>query len=229
MPIFNLDEFMGRVGARGMARPNRFEVVIAPPAGLAGQYEMRLINIMAEIFVFPPMTHETSSVRHYGPAEHRPINPEYGGAQGAAMTLLVETDFRVKEFFDQWMHRITPPGLFSSNYSDFYTTIIGVFQHDQENNITYRTRLFDAWPKYIGPMTVNNSDRNNVHRMDVVFSYRYWDSTSLTGGQSIDHGEITGAGIDRSGEGLSGSVGGIFDPAGTAAAAAFAGVDDFTF
>lgn len=212
MAIFSLDEFMARVADRGMARPNRFEVVIAPPVGLAGQYEMRLINIMAEIFAFPSMTHEISSVRHYGPAEHRPINPEYGGAQGLAMTLLVESDFRVKEFFDQWMHRITPPGLFSVNYNDFYTTTIGIFQHDQENNIMYRTRLFDAFPKHIGPMVVNNSDRNNVHRLDVVFSYRYWDAESRTGGQNIDHGVVSGAGIDRIGEGLTETVGGIFDP-----------------
>ena len=179
MEGFNLERFKTEVLTKGLARQNRFQVIINVPPGLQPPYSKynNLVSLFCEETNFPPLIATAKAYRIYGPAFQMPISAEYGG-EGISMTFYVDREMRVKRFFEEWIHTIVEQNTFLLNYRNSYATDgISIHQLDEKDNITYTCKLIDAFPRSINLMPVNNSIQNQVHRLTVMFAYRYWESS----------------------------------------------------
>lgn len=177
MANFSISQFQTEVRVRGLAKPNRFEISFPTPKGLADLtqtiWSNRLVSLFCESTNLPTKTIGVKQQRIYGPAYQRPFNSEYGG-EGITMTFLLDTDMDVKGFFDAWTNIIIDPFQYFVHYADNYTVPITIFQLDEKDKITYAVTLEDAFPRSVALLDLNNSTQNQVHKLNVTFSYRRW-------------------------------------------------------
>lgn len=168
--VFSLDNFRQEVLGYGLARNNRFEVLIMPPRGLAGARE---VSLMVEQASIPLLNIFSKSVKIFGPSYQRPVTAEYGG-EGLSMTFHCSSDMFERQFFEDWMHLVIDPNTFEVGYQEEYITDIVIRQLDEQDNITHEIVLLEAFPRNLNLMDLNNSSTNQTHRLNVLFAYRYW-------------------------------------------------------
>jgi hypothetical protein len=175
MANFSLDRFRSQVlSGAGLARNNRFEVIITPPLGLASSFsDAELASLYVEQASIPLLNIFSKPFKIFGPTYQRPISSEYGG-EGIPITFHVDQNMRIRRFFEDWMHLIIDPDTFTVNYQENYITDILIRQLDEQDNITNEVKLIEAFPRNLNLMDLNNNSSNQTHRLNVLFAYRYW-------------------------------------------------------
>lgn len=174
---FNLDSFRNEVLKFGLARTNRFEVIITPPIALSGlTNEAELVSLYVEQASMPLLNIFTKQLKIFGPTYQRPITSEYGG-EGLPMTFHIDREMVVKSFFERWMHQVINPETFTVGFQEDYVTDILIRQLDEQENITQEIKLLEAFPRNLNVLDLNNSSSNQTHRLNVLFAYRYWINT----------------------------------------------------
>lgn len=172
---FSLDNFKSQVLGKGLARSNRFEVIIPPPQGMANFRNMSdPVSLLCEQASFPMLTVSTKPYKIYGPAYQRPVGIEFGG-EGIPFTFHVDREMKVKSFFDEWMSLAVSPSNFNVSYQSNYISDLFVHQLDEADNVTYGVRIKDAFPRNMNLMDLNQSNQNQTHRLTVLFAYRTWE------------------------------------------------------
>ena len=181
MANYSLERFRSEIlDGAGLARNNRFEVIIAPPRGLSDRgSESELASLYVEQASVPLLNIFAKPFKIFGPTYQRPITSEYGG-EGMPITFHVDRDMRIRRFFEDWMHLIVDPVRFTVGYQEDYISDIFIRQLDEQNNITNEIKLVEAFPRNINLMDLNNNSSNQTHRLNVLFAYRYWINTART-------------------------------------------------
>jgi hypothetical protein len=172
MSTFSLPEFQSQVLGRGLARTNRFDVIINIPPCLGGR-DNRTISLLCEQASLPLLNINTKSHRIYGPPLPRPVTSEYGG-EGLPLTFHVDREMKVKRFFEDWMEKIIDRDTFNVAYKSTYTTFLYISQLDEADNVNYTIDVEDAFPRSMNLMELNNAAQNQTHRLTVLFAYRKW-------------------------------------------------------
>jgi hypothetical protein len=121
----------------------------------------------------PPVNISTKSFKIFGPTYQRPFGAEYGG-EGISLTFHVDRDMNVKKFFDEWTAVVVDPDTGIVGYQHEYVSTITLRQLDEQENVTYELELYEAFPRSINLLELNNSAQNQTHRLNVLFAYRYW-------------------------------------------------------
>jgi len=174
MTTFSLDKFRSEVLSYGLARTNRFEVFITPPPALNNYRDGGdLVSLLCEETNLPPLTTTVKSYRLFGPSHQRAVSAEYGG-EGISMTFHVDSNMFVKRFFEEWMNVTVDSNTFLLNYHEDYTSTIYINQLDEEDNLSYRCEIIDAFPRSINLLQLNQAAQNQTHRLTVMFAYRRW-------------------------------------------------------
>jgi hypothetical protein len=188
MAYSTLENFKSEVMARNLAKPNRFEVLIHPPAAFkdynnnvseTSVQNSKLASLFCESANLPTKTIGVKQQRIQGPAYQRPTSVDYGG-EGLSMTFLVDQQMVVKSFFDYWMEKVVSPYSYTINYQDEYASRINIYQLNEKNERVYGVLLFDAFPRSIAQMELNHGTQNQVHKLTVTFAYRYWEASALS-------------------------------------------------
>jgi hypothetical protein len=181
MANYSLERFRSEVlDGAGLARNNRFEVIITPPRGLSNRgSESELASLYVEQASVPLLNIFAKPFKIFGPTYQRPITSEYGG-EGMPITFHVDRNMRIRRFFEDWMHLIVDPDRFTVGYQENYISDIFIRQLDEQNNITNEIKLIEAFPRNINLMDLNNNSSNQTHRLNVLFAYRYWINTART-------------------------------------------------
>jgi len=174
MATFSLSNFQTEVKRNGLARVNRFEVLIPSPPVLSRSFSERLVSLFAEVTNFPPLNLSVRPLKiGSGPTYQRPIGSEYGG-DGLSMTFHVDRRMFVKTFFDDWMQAIIDGTTYEASYQEDYISKINISQLDEAGNKTYSIDLIEAFPRSMNLMELNHSSQNQTHRLNIIFAYRYW-------------------------------------------------------
>jgi len=179
MALFSLQKFISEIRSRGVARPTKFEVIMASP-NILFLDDVILTSMMCEITTLPSLNISVASQRIYGPNYQNPISVDYGG-EAITMTFYVDREMRVKKFFDAWMNYIVNSENYNPKYQnglegqyDRYTADIRINQLDDLDRPTYSIKLLKAFPRNMGIMELNSSSQNTPHRLNVTFAYRKW-------------------------------------------------------
>jgi hypothetical protein len=175
MAHFSLENFKASVLGEGLAKTNRFEVRIIPPAGFDDAFTYsRKASLYCETASFPLLNVTTKQHRIYGPAYQRPVTSEYGG-EGIPLTFHLDQKMDIKVYFDNWIQNVVNRNTYNVAYQDEYTGEIELYQLDSQENETYGIKLLEAFPRSINLLELNNSSQNQTHRLTVLFAYRKWE------------------------------------------------------
>ena len=191
---FRLSDFKRQVLGKGLARTNRFEVIITSPKKITRTPQIAIngaivggersgfsvissskVSLLCEQASFPLLNINTKPYRIYRPAYPRPVTSEYGG-DGTSMTFHVDREMHVKQFFDGWMQTVVNKDNYHVSFQEDYAVDIEVFQLDEAMNRTYGIILIDAFPRSMNLMELNNATQSQTHRLNVLFAYRKWKS-----------------------------------------------------
>lgn len=164
-----LSQFIGEVRTKGLARQNRFTLDISIPFGLNNTYnELQLVHLFCEQAVLPGIALSTQPVRTFG--ENREVVYDRN-FENIALTFLVDSNMLVKKLFDDWMNIIVDPFTRLNGYYENYATQMNIIVQNIANNDMYECVLFEAYPKSIQAITLDNNSKD-VMKLNVTFAYK---------------------------------------------------------
>ena len=177
-----LNELLSRYhGDGGFSRPSRYEVLIIPPRGsnnnpisddISDNEIIRKTSLACESISFPGRNIDTTTDTNiYGPT--REIASGFSFAEVSA-TFRCSSDMKEKLYFETWQKQSFNTQTWSMQYYEDYIGAVQIFQLDENNNRKYGVELVEAFPKTIGAMTLDYSNGNEINKLPVTFSYRWW-------------------------------------------------------
>jgi len=110
--------------------------------------------------------------------EYQHLNFKMGGKRvfdDWTLSFLVDIKSKIRGDFEKWMNGITQVGkdnIFIQHYLSEYTSTQDFYMLDGDGLDILHVTLFDAWPKTIGPVTMDYSSQDFA-QFDVTFSYLY--------------------------------------------------------
>lgn len=137
----------------------------------------RGLDLMCSQTELPGKTLNTSETKYNGDVHKIGQSIVYGNHQ---FTFHVSQDMYEKTIIDQWMNMVVDPETHEVSYLSEYAVNINIFQLDQNDKIVHGVALLDAFPVMMNPLTMTNSEHNNVHELMVQFAYRRWINLDLS-------------------------------------------------
>lgn len=167
-PLSNLNDFRQAVGRhRDFAKSARFAVQIGRISGLFPDMIYYCEN--AEM---PGRAFDTQDYRYYGPNFRLPNASAYTDIN---LSFYVSDQMLEKEVFDKWMSYINPKNTYDFRFLNEYSTDINIYQFSEvaEKGATYKVTLRRAYPINVQAMPLSWAE-DNIHRLQVTFSYTDW-------------------------------------------------------
>ena len=169
----------------GFARPNRYEVFFFPPvsrsqtnifAQIMGQnvadQTARKTSLRCESFEFPGRTLDTAEDTNiYGPEREIVQGYSYGDVTAVFQC---SSDMKEKRFFETWQRLAYNPQTWSMQYYNDYVGSIKLFQLDETDRQRYGVEMIECFPKTIASQSLSYGTVNEIQKVSVTFSYRYW-------------------------------------------------------
>lgn len=177
--VNNISNFLAEVSQRGLAKPNRFEVIIDKPPCITNNVASRITSMFVDQAHLPMIQILTTTQRLYGTPSFHPNGVDHGGGS-FGMTFNVDRLMNVKTYFDQWVDGIIDRNTYHANYQSNYLTNMTVKQLDENDSVTYQVRILDVFPVAVNMLTLDHSLSNTVHKLSVNFNYRRWEYLQLT-------------------------------------------------
>jgi len=181
MATYSVDQFTSQIAARGIASPNKFEVLFTrvPSAALMGGNSVQDLNLMCESVSLSGRILQSMVDRQYG------LNREiaYNGPTYTPVTIsfLCSANYIEKRIFDRWNNMVVD---ISKGYDvAYYKDYIGEMQVvalDVRGEPAFKMTYKECWPKTISNIELNHSTLNAPVRMTVEIQYAYWESEDIT-------------------------------------------------
>jgi hypothetical protein len=199
----SLNNFIAQVKSKGLARSNRFSVLIPFPFATGAQ--PRDILIMCDTVTMPGISISTAQNRIWGEQREMPYEALFGNA---TFTFYVEPNLTVKDTFEQWMTNIRNPRTRTFNYYANYIADVTINVHSIENDdeIMHTVTLHEAYPQILNPIQLDYSSRD-VMKYSVSMNYKYYTTQKMTMDTPLPtsplpnqdaQGTFTGQGFDTS-------------------------------
>ena len=184
----------------GVASPNRYEVIIHPPkVGLGGTFsedplfwslnlltstrEIAEVGLRCESINLPGRNlNTTDDATIYGP--RRTVVDGAGFDDIIEMTFTASQDMRERVFFEKWQHAAFDQETWNVNfYWDYVGSVdIYILDKSKDENRMYGLKLFECFPKTIGPTSLSYATTNEAIKFNVSMNFRYWKSLDLNMG-----------------------------------------------
>ena len=156
-----LQDFVAEM-QKGVARSNRYFVVM-PDAD-------RMIGLFCENTQLPGSTILTTPSKIFGESREVPYERSY---EPITMSFYVDSDFKVKEYFDNWHNSIFDPYTRAGNYYEEYVKPIEIWVHNVEDKRTYALSLYECYPKSVSAVSLDYGSKE-LMKLQVTMQYKYW-------------------------------------------------------
>lgn len=197
----SFQEQVAYITKHGLARTNRFQVIIPLPQKLidrtsnteqektstffgsdviktissfmgGGTAEItRGLEVMVDSTDIPGKNLVTTEIKYNGDYYKLPYGVVY---EAQNMIFNVTRNMYEKNIIDEWMNLIFDPINHTIGYMDDYATTITINQLDERDEVVYSIQLKDAFPTLCNPVTVSNEDRDGFIKLSVAFMYKRW-------------------------------------------------------
>ena len=181
-----LDAFIGTIKAEGTARLNRFKVLVFNPISEQRQYD-ELVCLYCEQAALPSITYASQPTRTFGDQREVVYERTF---ETLNLTFLIDKNFKVKEYFDEWGNLIVDPITRLCGFYDDYARNIMVIAQDLKDNDIYVTEVFEAYPKSIAAINLDNNSKE-VAKLQVTFNYKYHENFKYSSPSENRFGEPT--------------------------------------
>jgi hypothetical protein len=184
----------------GYATPNRFEVIIHGPikiggGGLENAYsggeraggiqKLRKISLRCEAVNLPGRNVATMTDSNvYGPTREVVEGVTY--AEDVTLTFQSSSGLDERKYFEQWQENMFNPDTWNLGYYNDYVGAVEIYLLDKQDKKRYGLKLWEAFPKTINATALNAASNNEIIKVDIGFSFRYWTALDTSQGQSPD-------------------------------------------
>ena len=171
----------------GYAVPNRFEAIITTPPkmgartitnpshGSERKSDVRSISLRCESVNLPGINLNTLTDSNiYGPT--REIVDGVTFAEDIAMVFQASAGLDERVFFEEWQKQAFDSTTWDIGYYHDYVSVIDLYLLNRQNKRRFGLRLHEAFPKTIGPTDLNQATSNEIIKISVNFSFRYWST-----------------------------------------------------
>ena len=174
----------------GYAQPNRFDVVITPPAKVGGggnenvfsgmdrKSDIRDISMRCESVQLPGRNLSTSADSNiYGPT--RDIVEGVTYAEDLTMFFQASSGLDERVFFENWQRQAFDEKTWNIGYYNDYIGDIDTYLLDRNNQRRFGLKIHEAFPKTITATELNSGTNNEIIKISVSFSFRYWTPLNI--------------------------------------------------
>ena len=199
-----LQRFQAQINqGEGMARPNRFYVIINPPqklvttpGGPPSQLSQNTNNdlssaamrenmqMMCNKITLPSRDINTAPHKTYGPKREMPYAYSFSGE--IELTFFGDKFLRQRMFWENWQKTIFDGETHDMSYYDDYVGSIDIFQlgqfdakADDDARVTYAVRLFEVYPQTISPIEYTYGNNNAIVEVPVTLNFRNWINLTI--------------------------------------------------
>ena len=177
MAVFGIETLKTKIG--GFAKGNRYNVTFAGlPAGLDVGVNENL-QYLCEAVSLPTKGIASNAQDIYGPPREIPYRETF---TEAALSFIVDDNFTIKRFFDQWQEKIINPETGNVNYWNNFVATINITRLSNdatsfaEASDMYKIELREAYPSAVGEIALGHSQGGEILKLSVTFKYRKWMS-----------------------------------------------------
>ena len=199
-----LQRFQAQINqGEGMARPNRFYVIINPPqklvttpGGPPSQLSQNTNNdlssaamrenmqMMCNKITLPSRDINTAPHKTYGPKREMPYAYSFSGE--IELTFFGDKFLRQRMFWENWQKTIFDGETHDMRYYDDYVGSIDIFQlgqfdakADDDARVTYAVRLYEVYPQIISPIEYTYGNNNAIVEVPVTLNFRNWVNLTI--------------------------------------------------
>ena len=171
----------------GFAQPNKYEVLIFPPAKLGGgqnqnvfggmerQSDLRKISLRAQNVTLPGRNLATTQESNvYGP--DREIVEGVTYADDISMSFQASSGLDERVFFENWQRQAFNEKTWNIGYYLDYIGYIEMYILDKQEQRRYGIKLWEVFPKTIGANELAYDANDLLMLLPVSFTFRYWTS-----------------------------------------------------
>ena len=171
----------------GFAQPNKYEVLIFPPAKLGGgqnqnvfggmerQSDLRKISLRAQNVTLPGRNLSTTQESNiYGP--DREIVEGVTYADDISMSFQASSGLDERVFFENWQRQAFNEKTWNIGYYLDYIGHVEMYVLDKQEQRRYGIKLWEVFPKTIGSNDLSYDANDTLMLLPVSFTFRYWTS-----------------------------------------------------
>ena len=171
----------------GFAQPNKYEVLIFPPAKLGGgqnqnvfggmerQSELRKISLRAQNVTLPGRNLSTAQESNvYGP--DREIVEGVTYADDISMSFQASSGLDERLFFENWQRQAFNEKTWNIGYYNDYIGHVEMYVLDKQDQRRYGIKLWEVFPKTIGASELAYDANDQIMLLPISFTFRYWTS-----------------------------------------------------
>ena len=178
--FFDVTNFSSRIAKKGLASPNKFEVVFTniPGARNSGDDEMQL-NLMCDQVSLAGRDVQGILDVQYGVRRQIVYNaPSY---TPLSLSFLCTDQMDEKRILDEWNNRCVPvEGGFHVAYYDDYVGHLDVYVLDRSGKKrTYHMHYHEVYPKTVTAVELNHGTTNASLRVTAEIQYAYWSTSDI--------------------------------------------------
>ena len=175
MAILGVDDMKAKLVGGG-ARPNLFKVTMAFPAYVTANVE--LASYMCKATSMPASTIAPIAVpfrgRNLQIAGDRTFDPW-------SVTIINDTDFNVRNSFEQWMNGINQHKLNTGlTQPSSYMADMIVEQLDKDGTVEKTYNIRGTFPTNLGAIELSYEQENAIEEFEVELQIQYWESNKTT-------------------------------------------------
>lgn len=169
-------------GKDGHAVPNRFEVIIAAPIPNAA--EQRRISLRCESINLPGRNlNSLTDTNIYGPTREIVDGVTY--ADDINMVFQASAGLKERVFFEEWQSFAFHERNWNVGYYNNYIGEVEIYLMNKQEERQYGIKLKEAFPKTIGATDLNQGANNEIIKLAVTFSFRYWTTMNSNSAVSL--------------------------------------------
>ena len=176
----------------GYAQPNRFEVLVHPPARVASGGENQLkgqvqgiaakerekISMRCEAIALPGRgLASTPDTNIHGPQREVVNNVSF--ADSITLTFQASADLKERVLFEKWQYTAFNQQTWNLGYYNDYIGALEIYLLDKQEKRRYGMKLWECFPKEIGPTDLSYGANNEIIKLPVTINFRYWTSLDI--------------------------------------------------
>jgi hypothetical protein len=179
-----MPNFLAELNKDGHSLPSRYEVLITPPAGHPNKNSARVVSMRVEAIDLPGRALNTSlDTNMYGIAPEIVDGITFAGT--IALTIQTGANLEERVFFQSWQELAWNRVTWNVGYYKNYIGSMEIYVLDINNNRRYGVKIFDCFPKEVGPVALSYNQATEIIKTSVTMQYKYWESADVTNQPAI--------------------------------------------
>ena len=182
-----MEKFIAAINNKGVQHSNKFEIRIE--TGLWGvAFEEDMVLRCESVSLPGRNLNSITDSNFFGPTREIVDGVTY--AEDVTCTFVADGMFDIRRFFEAWQERAFNTTTWEVRYHEDYVGKVHIWLLSNNGIQTFGLTLHEAFPKTISANELNMNSANELQKISVGFSFRYWEPSG-GGRPSLGRGQQT--------------------------------------